>query len=83
MDEQKKNPGSGIKYEKPISAPGTQADLKLGSAQRVARVEFLTPEEEQARNLDFQQTGGRLRLQVPEFLVYGVVRIQLSKSDGP
>ena len=43
----------------------------------------LTPEEEQARNLDFQQTGGRLRLRVPEFLVYGVVRIQLSKSDGP
>ena len=78
----KKNPGNGIKYEKPIAAPAIQADLKLGLTQRVARVEFLTPEEAQARNVDFEQTGSRLRLRVPEFLVYGVIQIQLSKSDG-
>src|ERR1043166_1437425 len=77
----KKNPGSGIKYEKPIAAPATQANLKLGSTQRVAHVEFLTPEQEQPRNLEFEQVGKRLRVRVPEFLVYGVVRIQLSNSS--
>jgi len=72
----KKNRGSGIKDEKPIAAPPCEADLKLGQRQRVARVEFLTPEEEAGRNLQFEQNSGRLRFRVPEFLVYGVVRIQ-------
>ena len=48
---------------------------------RVQRVEFLTPEKEQALDLEFEQVGPRLRFRVPEFLVYGVVRIQLSKSE--
>ena len=77
----KKSPGHGIKDERPIAAPSFQADLKLDSPRRVARVEFLTPEQEQPANLKFQQSGNRLGFQIPEFLVYGVVRIQLSKSD--
>jgi hypothetical protein len=75
----KNNRGSGIKDEKPISAPPSQADLKLAPKQRVARLEFLTPEAEQARTLEFEQVGSRLHFQVPDFLVYGVVRVQLSK----
>jgi hypothetical protein len=75
----KKTPGHGIKDEKPIPAPPGQADLKLESTRRVARVEFLTPEQEQGRDLEFQQVGKRLRLRVPEFLVYGVVQVQLAK----
>jgi hypothetical protein len=47
----------------------------------VRRVEFLTPEAEQARELEFEQVGARLRFRVPDFLVYGVVRIQLSKPN--
>ncbi len=75
----KKSRGSGIKDEKPItSAPG-KVDMKLGF--RVSRVEFLTPEAEQPRQLEFEQAGDRLRFRVPEFLVYGVVRIQTSKSN--
>jgi len=74
----KKNPGSGIKDERPIAAPAFQADTKLAQSQRVRRVEFLTPETEQPKLLEFQHGGGRLRFRVPEFLVYGVVRVQLS-----
>jgi hypothetical protein len=73
----KKNRGSGIKDEKPMAAPASQADVHLDRKQRARRVEFLTPEAEQPRELLFEQTGTRLRFRVPEFLVYGVVRIQM------
>jgi hypothetical protein len=73
----KKNLGSGIKDEKPIAAPASQADVKLPSTARVVRVEFLTPEVEEPRELQFEQNGTRLRFAVPEFLVYGVARIQM------
>lgn len=77
----KKNRGSGIKDEKPVAAPSGQADLKLGRGMQVARVEFLTPEAGQGRGLEFEQVGTRLRFRVPEFLVYGVARIESSKSN--
>ena len=77
----KKNRGSGIKDEKPIAAPASEVDLKMDRGQRISRVEFLAPEQEQPRNLEFEQNGGRLRFRVPEFLVYGVVRIQSAKSN--
>lgn len=77
----KKNPGSGIKDEKPVPSPASHVDLKLEPSMRVGLVEFLTPEAEQARPLDFEQVGTRLRFRVPEFLVYGVVRIRSSKSE--
>jgi hypothetical protein len=73
-----KNPGKGIKDEKPMVAPASLADLNLDRKQRARRVEFLTPEAEQPRGLEFEQTGSRLRFRVPEFLVYGVVRVQLA-----
>jgi len=85
-EEPNANRGGGIKDEKPIAARPFEVDFKLKREQRVARVEFLTPEAEQARELEFKQVtgsyapGGRLRFRVPEFLVYGVVRIRLSKE---
>jgi hypothetical protein len=75
----KNNRGSGIKDEKPIAAPAFQADVKLPTRTRASHVEFLTPEAEEARSLEFEQARGRLRFRVPEFLVYGVVRVELSK----
>jgi len=72
----RKNPGNGIKNEKPIAAPSFPADLNLVGKHRARRVEFLTPETDQPRALEFEQTGSRLRFRVPEFLVYGLVRIQ-------
>ena len=75
----KTNRGSGIKDEKPIATSPFQADVKL--VPRAFRLEFLTPEAEQPHSLEFEQSGGRLRFRVPEFLVYGVVRVQLSKVE--
>ena len=77
----KKTRGSGIKDEKPIGAPASQADVKFGEAMRAVRVEFLTPEADQARALEFEQVGARVRFRVPEFLVYGVARIHLMNSN--
>jgi hypothetical protein len=72
----KKQRGSGIQDEKPMVVPPSDADFKLGPAMQATRVEFLTPESEQARALEFAQVDARLRFRIPEFLVYGVVRIQ-------
>jgi hypothetical protein len=72
----KKPRGSGIQDEKPMVVPPSDADFKLGPAMQATRVEFLTPESEQARPLEFAQVDARLRFRIPEFLVYGVVRIQ-------
>jgi hypothetical protein len=76
----KKNRGNGIQDEKPIASPACQVDLKVGPNQRAARVEFLTPEAEQPSELEFKQVDTRLRFRVPEFLVYGVARIQLTNT---
>ena len=71
----KKNRGSGIKDEKPIATAPSHADMKLDPTIRVSRVEFLTAEVEQLQVIEFEQTGDRLRFRVPEFFVYGVVRV--------
>ena len=76
----KTNRGKGIADEKPIAAAGTEAGLHLPPGFDVKKVEFLTPEHEQAQNVQFRQIGERLRFRVPEFLVYGIVRVQSSGS---
>jgi len=75
----KKDRGKGIKDEKPVAAPPGRVDLHLESGMRVLRAEFLTPEEESARELQFEQAGRRLQVQVPEFLVYGVIHLHCSR----
>jgi hypothetical protein len=44
-------------------------------------VEFLTPEAKQASPLVFRQMQERVVFEVPEFLVYSLVRIHFSKAD--
>ena len=68
--------GAGIQDEKPITAPGFGADLKLPSGMHVRKVEFLTPELDEPRTIAFEQTGSRIKFRVPEFLVYGVLRVE-------
>jgi hypothetical protein len=72
----KKNRGKGIADEKPIAAPAAEAGFQLPDGFKVQAVEFLTPENDQAKKLQFRQVGDRLRFRVPEFLVYGIVRVQ-------
>ena len=76
----KTNRGKGIADEKPIAATGAAVGLQLPPGFKAQKVEFLTPEHDQAQNIPFRQVGERLRLQVPEFLVYGIVRVQSSDS---
>jgi hypothetical protein len=63
---------------RPRSARRAERGRRAGS---VGRVEFLTPETDQARELEFEQMGAHLRFRIPDFLVYGVVRVELSNSE--
>jgi len=74
----KKQGGKGIADEKPIAVPSFEAELHVPDEFKVARVEFLTPEADNTRPIESHVSNGRLRFRVPEFLVYGVVRIQPS-----
>src|SRR5688572_5648266 len=76
------NRASGIKDEKPISVSAFQGEVKLPLGERAAKVEFLTPEAEEAQPIDFKHNGARLLFRVPEFLVYGVARIQFEQPFG-
>ena len=53
-------------------------DLLLPKGARVARVEMLTPENEQAARVDFAVDRDRLHCKAPSILVYGVLRIEFA-----
>jgi hypothetical protein len=69
------SPGVGIEDEKPIAAAGVTADILLPEGATVASVRFLTPESNEAKTIAAKVEDGRVRFAVPDFLVYGVVRI--------
>ncbi|MBT4864005.1 MAG: hypothetical protein HON53_02645 [Planctomycetaceae bacterium] len=69
------NAGGGIKDEKPIAAKGIRADIVLPKEFRPGAVQFVTPENPQPVALKATLKEGRLSFALPEFLVYGVVRI--------
>lgn len=72
----RKNRGKGIADEKPIATVAFEAALKLPRDFKASRIEFLTPENKEAIQVEFQQSRGRVRFRVPEFLVYSIVRIR-------
>lgn len=53
------------------------------AGRKVTRVEFLTPEAELPQVVSCRQSDGRLKLEVPSFLVYGVLRVYLDESTQP
>ena len=71
------SPGSGIGEEKPIAVKGFAVDVHLPVGAEVAAVEFITPEQPDSKPLAFKIESGRVTFEVPEFLVYGVVRVTL------
>ncbi len=71
----KPNLGAGIEDEKPRAVRGAIADVVLLKGKTLRAVEFLTPEMTEVRALAVQVKDGRARIEVPEFLVYGVVRL--------
>ena len=70
--------GGGIVDEKPIAVSDVNVDLVLPQNSKVAGVDALIPEKAGSLPLKFTQAGGRVRFDVPEFLVYCVVRIHLA-----
>ena len=76
----KKSPGGGIKDEKPIAVENMKVDFKLPKGKKVTKVTFLTPEEPDGVELKHQVQKGRLECDVPKFLVYAVVRVELASE---
>jgi hypothetical protein len=73
------SPGSGIIDEKPISASGVKVKMpELVKGRKIVSATFLTPEQPDEMSLVLERKAGRLSFEVPEFLVYGVVRLILA-----
>ncbi|HLU46799.1 MAG TPA: hypothetical protein VK116_01905, partial [Planctomycetota bacterium] len=79
--------GRSIADERPRATPAIEATVAVPKDALVERIELLTPEEDAPRGLAFEEltdgAGGDvrwIRLRVPSFLVYGVVRMDLDRS---
>jgi hypothetical protein len=79
--EKKKSPGSGIEDEKPVAVSGIKVDFVLPAEQRATRVTVISPESPEPVTLEFEQSDGRVRFTLPEFLVYAVARIELKRES--
>jgi hypothetical protein len=74
-NHKEKAPGkSVVEREAPIQAEPVAMQIPID--MRVKSVTFLSPDEERPTKLEFRQTGGKLELRTPSFLVYGVVVIE-------
>ena len=74
--------GKGIADEKPIAVKSVKVNFVLPEGRSVAKVEALSPESPDPQEIEIEQSGGRVRFTVPEFLVYGLARIHLEASGG-
>ena len=72
----KRSAGGGIQDEKPIAVNGVRVDLRLPTETAFTSVEFQSPEQPEPTKIPFEIVNGRIQCVVPEFLVYGVVRIR-------
>jgi hypothetical protein len=79
--KERRSPGSGIADERPRPVSGIRADLRLPPGTRAASIQILSPEYPQVLGSSFWSDAGRIRFTMPEFLVYGVARIQLAPAD--
>lgn len=75
--KQPKSPGGGIRDEKPVAAEGVQADFALPKGAKVKKVIVATPEEPEGAEVKFEAKDGRVKFEVPKFLVYAIARIVL------
>ena len=73
--------GTGIKDEKPLAIAGVSADLVLPKGAALRSVRFLTPEQVEPRTLQAKVANGRVHFALPEFLVYGVARVEFQSRD--
>ncbi|MBX9789150.1 MAG: hypothetical protein K2Y37_09565 [Pirellulales bacterium] len=69
----------GIENERPVAVSGIKAELLLPSNARVRAVRFVSPESAESQQIESRMENGRLYFELPEFLVYGVARIELEQ----
>ncbi len=74
-----KTSGTGTVDEKPLAVSGVYFNLVLPQNQKVDRVELITPENPDPTPIVFATEQNRVHGTVPEFLVYGVVRVHFAK----
>ena len=74
-------PGLGVRDDNPIAVSGATADLALPAGTTLRSVTFLAPERTGSTPLEARAEAGRVRFVVPEFLVYGVARVEIRPRD--
>ena len=68
--------------ENPMPVAGIKADLIRPLGSSIRKIQWMTPESPDLKDIAFEQAGNRVRFSVPEFLVYGVARIHLSSDTS-
>jgi hypothetical protein len=71
-----------IADENPIPVNGVAGDLTPPPGSSIAKIEWMTPEAPDPRELPLETAGGRTRFRAPEFLVYGVARVHLGPASA-
>lgn len=76
---QARSAGRGLADEQPLPVvDGARVRLQLPTGRKVASVEVSTPENPERVTLKFDQADDHVAFEVPEFLVYSVVRVTVA-----
>ena len=62
--------------------PQVKCDVVTPAGSRIAKVEFITPEDPEPKLLPPEMANNRARFTTPQFLVYGVARIHLQAGTA-
>jgi hypothetical protein len=73
--------GKGAQDERPHAANKVSIELVLPKDRKLGVLEFLTPEQTQRKLLEKTKTNAGIRFDVPEFLVYAAIRVELLPRD--
>jgi hypothetical protein len=71
------DPGGGIAGEKPIAVERLGVRLVLPGDARAHEIRIATPEQPDSQPVTFEASGREITFDVPRFLVYAIVRIEL------
>jgi hypothetical protein len=67
-----------IADENPIAVSGVKADLASPPGFSISKIEWMTPESPDLKELPLEKGSDRVRFSAPEFLVYAVARVHLA-----
>ena len=68
--------------ENPTPVTGIKADILYPSGSSIRKIQWMTPESPDLKDIAFEQAGNRVRFSAPEFLVYGVARVHLGSGTS-